>query len=62
MTPVPTLSFVQRASALGLAALVTLSLLNGMSHIADLQVDSSLLAQREPSCPVLASTTPAPRS
>ncbi|MCA6218178.1 hypothetical protein KGA65_16715 [Ideonella sp. B7] len=56
MTPVPTPSFLQRASALGLAALVTLSVLHSLGGIADRQVDDAVLALRAQSCSSVAQT------
>lgn len=60
MTTVPTPSFLQRASALGLAALVTLSVLHSLGGIADRQVDDAVLALRAQSCTPLAADTTAP--
>jgi hypothetical protein len=54
MNTVPTPTFLQRASALGLAALITLSVLNGLGGIADRQVDGAVLALRAQTCTAVA--------
>lgn len=58
MSPVPTPSFLQRASALGLAALVTLSVLHSLGGIADRQVDDAVLALRAQACTAVAAGAP----
>ncbi|MCO5979031.1 MULTISPECIES: hypothetical protein [Ideonella] len=59
MNTVPTPTFLQRASALGGAALITLSVLSGLGGIADRQVDGAVLALRAQACTAVAAGAPA---